>query len=294
MPKRTGAVRIGLLCGLLALLRAAPGQDTGLTIEWAYRALHPGEVIQVKISASVPLRRGHLRFAGNKYVCWRDDRTGALLSYLGLDLGLKPGAYSVAAVALTEEGSLLEAHREFHLLTKEFPVKRLRVEDKYVTPPAEVMERIRTESALLNSVFSICTEEWLGEGSFVLPTDGEAAPNFGERRYFNDQPRSPHSGIDISSPMGTPVRASNSGRVVLAAELYFAGNTVVVDHGLGVISFYGHFSKLRTARGAWVRKGDVIGEVGNTGRVTGPHLHWSVRIGGSRVDPLSLLSLVLD
>ncbi len=250
--------------------------------------------MQAKLSAASPLSQAHLRFSGDKYVCWRDGRTGAFIAYIGLDLGLKPGSYSVEAAALTEEGNLCSAQREIHILPKEFPVKRLRVDEKYVTPPSEVMERIRTESALLGSVFSIYTEEWLGEGSFVLPTEGEAAPNFGERRYFNDQPRSPHSGIDVSSPMGTPVRASNSGRVVLAAELYFAGNTVVVDHGLGIFSFYGHFSKLRTVRGARVRKGDVIGEVGSTGRVTGPHLHWSVRIRGSRVDPLSLMSLVLD
>jgi hypothetical protein len=294
MPIFRVLVRTGVLFCLLASLRGASGQDSGLSIELAYRALQPGEVIQAKLSASVPLRQAHLRFSGKKYVCWRDDRTGSFVSYLGLDLGSKPGPYSIEASALTAEGSLFAASREIHVLPKKFPVKRLRVEEKYVTPPPEVMERIRTESALLGSVFSIYTEEWLGEGNFVLPTDGDAVPNFGERRFFNDQPRSPHSGIDISSPRGTPVMASNSGRVVLAAELYFAGKTVVVDHGLGIFSFYGHFSKLRVVRGARIRKGDVIGEVGSTGRVTGPHLHWSVRVRGSRVDPLSLMSLILD
>jgi murein DD-endopeptidase MepM/ murein hydrolase activator NlpD len=96
--------------------------------------------------------------------------------------------------------------------------------------------------------------------------------------------------VDISSPSGTPVGASNSGRVLLADDLYYAGNTVVIDHGLGVVSFYCHFSKILVTKGDRVEKGTSIGEVGATGRVTGPHLHWSVRIRGSRVDPLSLLS----
>ena len=168
------------------------------------------------------------------------------------------------------------------------------MEDKYVSPPSQVLERIRTEAALMRSIYAIYTAEWLAEGVFLIPTDDKAVPNFGERRVFNNQPRSPHSGVDISSPLGTTVKASNSGRVVLAHELYYAGNTVVIDHGLGVFTFYCHFSKILVEKGDQVKKGQAIGEVGATGRVTGPHLHWSLRVRGSRVDPFSLLSLALD
>jgi murein DD-endopeptidase MepM/ murein hydrolase activator NlpD len=144
---------------------------------------------------------------------------------------------------------------------------------------------------MLGQIYDIFTFQWHGEGPFIIPCDGEAYDNFGERRIFNNEPRSPHSGVDISSPQGAPVRASNSGRVVLAKNLYYAGNTVIIDHGLGVFTSYLHFSKILAKKGEMVRKGDIIGEIGATGRVTGPHLHWGVKVSGSRVDPLSLLHM---
>jgi murein DD-endopeptidase MepM/ murein hydrolase activator NlpD len=100
--------------------------------------------------------------------------------------------------------------------------------------------------------------------------------------------------VDISAPTGTPVWASNSGEVALRSDLYFSGKTVIIDHGLGLFSLYCHFSKIKVKRGQVVRKGDIIGEIGATGRVTGPHLHWGVKILGDRVDPFSLLSLNFD
>jgi len=100
--------------------------------------------------------------------------------------------------------------------------------------------------------------------------------------------------LDIAAPAGTPVRASNSGQVVLADNLYFSGKTVIINHGLGVFTVYCHFSKIRIKRGEQVKKGEVIGDIGATGRVTGPHLHWGVKIFGSRVDPLALLKCKMN
>jgi murein DD-endopeptidase MepM/ murein hydrolase activator NlpD len=119
------------------------------------------------------------------------------------------------------------------------------------------------------------------------------APNFGEKRIYNNVPRSSHSGIDIAAPFGSPARASNSGRVVLARDLYFSGKTVIIDHGLGLFTYYCHFSRLKVSRGEAVEKGSVIALTGSTGRSTGPHLHWGVRLHGSRVDPAALLGLEL-
>jgi murein DD-endopeptidase MepM/ murein hydrolase activator NlpD len=173
-------------------------------------------------------------------------------------------------------------------------VKRLWVKEEYVTPPSTVLERIRRESELLRSVYKKFTQTWLGEDSFIMPTEGKVFDNFGERRIYNNKPRSSHAGVDISAPTGTPVWASNSGEVALASDLYFSGKTVIIDHGLGLFSLYCHFSKIKVKRGQVVRKGDIIGEIGATGRVTGPHLHWGVKILGDRVDPFSLLSLNFD
>ena len=234
-----------------------------------------------------------LRFLDKKQPMVKRPDSQEFISFIGLDLGLKPGNYYVYATLLYEDGQQQSKKEPIILLPKEFPLKKLWVDERFVTPPEDALERIQRESDLLNAVYGMFTPMWLGEGEFILPSDGELAPNFGERRVFNNQPRSPHSGIDISSPLGAPVKASNSGSVVVANDLYYAGKTVVIDHGLGVFSQYCHFSKIRVSIGEQVSKGDIIGEIGATGRVTGPHLHWAFKISGRRVNPLSMLDLDL-
>jgi len=192
---------------------------------------------------------------------------------------------------LSENGQQQSKKEQIIVLPKEFPVKKLWVDEKFVTPPSDSLERIQRESELLNAIYGMYTPMWLGEGDFIIPSEGDISPNFGERRIFNNQPRSHHSGTDISSPFGADVKTSNSGSVVVANDLYYAGKTVVIDHGLGVFSFYCHFSKIMVSIGDQVTKGDVIGKIGATGRVTGPHLHWAFKISGNRVNHLSLLNL---
>lgn len=233
-------------------------------------------------------------FAGKKYITASCINPKERLAFIGLDLGMKPKTYPLSAVVFFGDGSYKKKDINLQIRSKEFPVKKLWVDEKFVTPPKSADERIRRESNLLQSIYDIYTPNWIGDGSFIIPSVGEAAPNFGEKRYFNNKPRSSHSGVDISTPFGYPVKSSNSGRIVLACDLYFAGKTVIIDHGLGVFSLYCHFSKIIVKRGKMVAKGDIIGEIGSTGRVTGPHLHWGVKIRGKRVDPFSLLSLNLE
>jgi murein DD-endopeptidase MepM/ murein hydrolase activator NlpD len=126
----------------------------------------------------------------------------------------------------------------------------------------------------------------------VAPIPGaKDGRNFGHRRVFNGQPRSPHSGADLRAAKGTPVYAANRGRVVLAKNLFYSGNTVFIDHGLGLYTTYLHFSEIKVEPGEIVERGQLIGLAGATGRVTGPHLHWGVRIVDARVDPFSLLEV---
>ena len=130
---------------------------------------------------------------------------------------------------------------------------------------------------------------WLG--AFHVPVPGPPISEFGKRSIYNGKPRSPHAGTDFQGATGTPVQAPNAGRVVLAADLYYSGNTVILDHGLGLYSYFGHLSAFSVREGDQLSTGDVVGKVGATGLVTGPHLHWSVRLVGTRVDPLSLIFL---
>ena len=128
----------------------------------------------------------------------------------------------------------------------------------------------------------------------MRPVPDEANSAFGTRSILNGEPRSPHGGADFISPTGTPIKAPNAGRVVLAEDLYYTGNTVVLDHGLTLFSLFAHLSESNVKVGDTVAAGDVVGKVGATGRVTGPHLHWTVRINGARIDPLSLLAVMSE
>jgi murein DD-endopeptidase MepM/ murein hydrolase activator NlpD len=265
----------------------------GVEVELIAPALEPGQILLAKLLKEAPAERVVIAFEGVDYNLGIGDGGRAAFALIGLDLALKPGTYDLKLTVYLRGGRAEKLRYPLLVRGHEFPVKKLRVKQEFVTPPPEVEERIRREADLLQIVYNITTEEWLGEGSFEQPHPGESADNFGERRIYNGVPRSSHSGLDIAASQGSPVRAANSGRVVLARNLYFSGKTVILDHGLGVFSIYCHFSQLRVSRGQTVRRGDVLALAGSTGRSTGPHLHWAVRVRGSRVDPQALLDLAL-
>jgi hypothetical protein len=294
--RKTVILIVFLVLGFLHLfpIQEKSQQTTDLTVELEFRAPHPGEAVKVQLKGREDIKLADIHFLGSKHTMGKGQNPATRMALVGLDLGIKPGTYKIDISVLFDDGSYENISKEIVVLGKEFPVKKLWVKQEYVTPPAEALERIRIESELLRQIYNIFTPDWLGEGNFIIPSEGKVAPNFGERRILNNQPRSSHGGVDISSPYGAPVRASNTGRVVLANDLYFAGKSVVIDHGLGVFTQYLHFSKIIAQRGELVKKGEVIGEIGATGRVTGPHLHWGVKISGARVDPLSLLNLEFD
>jgi murein DD-endopeptidase MepM/ murein hydrolase activator NlpD len=173
-----------------------------------------------------------------------------------------------------------------------FPQERLQVPQRFVDLSAQDQARAAKETAQLAALYRSVTPERLWQGPFRLPLEGVTpSSSFGRRRILNGQPRAPHTGVDLGAPTGTPIHAMQRGRVVLNEDLFFSGNTVILDHGPGLSSFYGHLSESRVQAGQVVDAGEVIGLVGATGRVTAPHLHWAVRIGDARVDGLDLLRL---
>jgi murein DD-endopeptidase MepM/ murein hydrolase activator NlpD len=160
-----------------------------------------------------------------------------------------------------------------------------------VEPPAAERERIAADAARLDTLFATTTGQAL-PGRFAAPVAAAPQDTFGARSVFNGQARSPHAGVDFRAPTGTPIAAPAAAVVVLADDLFFTGRTVALDHGLGLISVLAHLSKIAVREGDVVQRGDVVGEVGATGRVTGPHLHWSARLNGARVDPMSLVDVL--
>jgi murein DD-endopeptidase MepM/ murein hydrolase activator NlpD len=159
-------------------------------------------------------------------------------------------------------------------------------------PSPEELARIRREQEKLRQVYAAGSPERLWSGGFDLPVPGEVSGPFGVRRTFNGEPRSQHSGVDLRARTGDPVRVSSAGVVRLAEELFFSGNAVIVDHGAGVFTSYLHLSRIDVAVGQPVARGEIVGLIGATGRATGPHLHWGVKVNTVNVNPLSFRDLM--
>lgn len=278
----------------LSLQKEKLQSSVGEAIEISYRALEPGEVVLVTLQANPMVKKTTVIFLGEKYNLGSRTMDLEPFAFIGLDLNLKPDSYLMDVSIERIDGKKENIQKEIVISKKEFPARKLWVKEKFVTPPPEVQERIHREAEILKAVYSIRSPQWLGQAEFILPFSGKVSPNFGEKRIYNNVPRSTHSGVDVAAPYGSPIQASNSGKVVLASHLYYSGKTVIIDHGLGLFTFYCHFSKILKKRGELVKKGDIIGRAGATGRATGPHLHWGVKIFESRIDPLSLLSLSLE
>jgi murein DD-endopeptidase MepM/ murein hydrolase activator NlpD len=188
-------------------------------------------------------------------------------------------------VDLTQSVDIHAAHYRTGTLT---------VSPKFVEPPPEAQKEIEEESKLKAKVFASSANVPLWQSSFRAPVPAEATDSFGTRRMFNGKLASIHKGADFHAGLGTPVHASNSGTVVLARPLYFEGNCVIIDHGLGLYTLSMHFSRIDVKEGQHVNTGDQLGLSGATGRVTGPHLHWAVRWQGAYLDPVKLLHLSLS
>ena len=185
--------------------------------------------------------------------------------------------------------TLPEQRYELQVLDKKRPVQKLDVQPGYVQPPPEVQARIARETKRTRALLGNISPQRYWNLPFKRPVPGSISSEFGLRRVFNGQPRSPHKGLDLRGAEGTPVLALSDGVVVLAEELYFSGNVVYLDHGLGVHSIYAHLSAIEVRPGERVQGGQQLGKVGSTGRVTGPHLHLGCYALGMAVDPVPLL-----
>jgi murein DD-endopeptidase MepM/ murein hydrolase activator NlpD len=274
-------------CAAIAALILAPAP---IQISARSRSLQPGEVVLLSIVLPDGSDSVRVRAFDREVAAYRDgDRTWRAL--VGVDLDVKPGTYPVTVEAGVGTGRG-RATYDLAVAPRVFRTRRLTVNEAFVTPPASEQARIEHEAALLAEVWKTPAGERLWSTAFVRPVPQEANSAFGTRSIFNGKPRNAHGGADFLSPSGTPIHAPNAGRIAVARNLYFSGNTVIIDHGLGLFSMLAHMSAIDVHEGDRVTAGQLLGLVGATGRVTGPHLHWAVRASGARVDPLSLLALL--
>jgi murein DD-endopeptidase MepM/ murein hydrolase activator NlpD len=263
-----------------------------------------GSLLLLELHTPAPLAAVNGVWDGKEIPFWQEARAGNAAAgekssgdwqaLLGVDLEMKAGEYP-----LTLTGKPLDSAQEISCASTvavsegKFATERLRVAPNFVQPNAEQLARAEAERERLRAIFATTTPERLWAGSFRVPLDGvTTGGNFGKRRILNGTPGSPHGGVDFPAPTGTPIYAAQRGRVVLAEPLYFSGNTVVIDHGLGLYTFYGHMESIDAKVGDLVETGTLLGKVGATGRVTGPHLHWGLTLNRSRVNPLQLVALL--
>lgn len=290
---RTRAAGASLLLALAALCLGVPpaarAQEAGLRLELRSRAMQPGDLIVATITAPAEATGISVFGLGGE---WTADRTaeGQWRALVGIDLETRPGSYELVA---RSSGSLVLERRERITVTpRQFRRRVLRVAPEYVNPPPETLERIRVEAGLTKDAYARTATEAGWWDGFIRPVAEAANSSFGTRSVFNGEARNPHTGTDFLSPAGTPIHAPAAGRVVLARDLFFTGNTVIIDHGLGVFSMLAHLSRIDVVEQHPVAAGDVVGAVGATGRVTGAHLHWALRVGTARVDALAALALL--
>ena len=209
----------------------------------------------------------------------------------GVALSTKPAQYPLELEGETASGGKLKFSRSFAVTAGQYPSTAIKVAPEYVEPPKETLARIEEEQAIKKKQFSETSPESLWNGGFEAPADAEVSGVFGSARVLNGVKRNQHTGLDFRVHTGTPIHAANAGKVVLARNLYFEGNCVAIDHGQGLITLYLHLSEFKVKEGDTVKRGQVLGLSGGTGRATAPHLHFAVRWQGTYLNPATLLKL---
>jgi murein DD-endopeptidase MepM/ murein hydrolase activator NlpD len=275
----------------------------GVSLRLSSPAALQGGLLQAEVRSTAPLAGIDAKWAEHALPFWpvvpsanvqgtNVRRANIQRALLGIDLEQKSGEYEIAFAAQLPGGEQASCSARVSVKEGKFAVENLKVAPEFVEPNPSDVERANKERQRLRELFGTSTPERLWRGSFRLPLPGaKNARNFGRRRVLNGQPGSPHTGVDFPAPPGTLIRASQRGRVVLAENLFFSGNTVILDHGLGVYTFYGHMISMSVRVGDVVNTGAILGHVGATGRVTGPHLHWGLTVNQARVNPLQIVGL---
>lgn len=282
-------VLMSLVCRSIGVARQSDATSLTLQVSTSARSLSPGGVALLSITSSRPIVSLEGEAPGQTLTTWRAANSTTWHALVGIALDSAARPLNVELRATDEGGRSTEGHIALAVVRARFITRRLQVDERFVDPPASAADRIARDAKVLNDLF-MQQHERLWRGAFSAPVPGASTSSFGRRTVLNGKSRGRHQGTDFRAAEGTAVRAPNAGRIVLADDLYMSGNTVVIDHGAGLFSLLAHLSRLGVSAGARVARGDIVGDAGSTGRATGPHLHWAVRLHGTTVNPLSLMA----
>ncbi|MGH8544781.1 MAG: M23 family metallopeptidase, partial [Gammaproteobacteria bacterium] len=250
--------------------------------------LSQGELIEVSVAgADIAAVKGRI---GKERIFFYTNGSSTFSAIIAADVDAKPASSRLRLSARTRSGVEILSEVPVTIKTKSFLREAFNVPPGFDRMTPKNLAEIRREQAAFARVFAAPPTDRLWDAPFIRPVPHEAsASSFGRRRIINGAPRAPHSGMDLSAPAGTDVVATNHGKVVLAGNFFFAGGSIVLDHGGSLFTMYFHLSEIRVGEGTTVKKGDVLGLSGASGRVTGAHLHWGARLANARIDPLELL-----
>jgi hypothetical protein len=284
MKKLKALLLLILLAALPYTATAAPKAPAPKVIFTPPKA-GPGDLLLITVknmkgpvTGTFNNKRLHFNPSGNSYQ-----------AVLGIDLFTKSGKYRLVLA-----GDNVKLQRDVKISKKDYPIQRLTLPKDMVVLSPENEARVEREQKIMAALWPVDSVR-IWNGGFIDPLPGKKLGSlFGVRRIINDIPKNPHSGVDVTADEGEPVLAPNDGVVVLVDEQFYSGKSVVLDHGQGIYTMFFHLSKINVSYGQAVMKADVIGLVGSTGRVSGAHLHWGVRVQGARVDPLGLIRLKVE
>jgi murein DD-endopeptidase MepM/ murein hydrolase activator NlpD len=263
--------------------------ENRIRVESFPKVAKQGDVCLIRASGPAFLKSAHGQFSGKGFSMVRNNETGAYEGLIGIDMSTRPATYEIKVFATDRNDRVYSSVLSLRVKKVDFGTQTLSLPPSMVDLDAKTLERANEETRKLEALFQTFRDERLWKSAFVRPVEGEISTGFGLNRIINGQQRSQHTGVDLRAEEGTSVLASNDGVVVLVDELFFSGTSVILDHGWGLYSMYFHLSEALVKEGDLIRAGAILGRVGSTGRSTGSHLHWGIRINGARVDPLSLL-----
>ena len=266
---------------LLIVVALLSGLADAMPTDWPRASAVPGGVALIELEGTSDTAPT-VTFEGDRVMVV--PREGGWLAIVGIPLAREPGA-----AVLTIQQGVNRLTRGFTVAGKTYRTQALKVAPKHVDLSAEDATRVEREQPHIRATVATFSAAAPATMRFISPVKGPRSSSFGLRRVFNNQPRNPHSGMDIAAPIGTPVVAPAPGRVIDTGDYFFNGQSVFIDHGQGLVTLYCHLSAISVTPGTEVKAGQKIGEVGATGRVTGPHLHWGVALNRAFVDPALFL-----
>ncbi len=269
-----------------------PGAITD--IQLSQSEVQQGQSLKIKISTSKVLKTGKISVFGQTQPLTElpepsmdGNETPEYGGFIGIPYNQKPGRYAINVQLQFPDGSVFLRQVTVEVRSMEFPKESIRISKfKNKKLPAPLMKHLEDENRLFAQLLQRVTPAKFFSEPFIQPIEGRITSRFGASRLYNGADERVHRGVDIANQAGTPVKAANTGRVILAKPLVYHGNTVVIDHGMGVVSIYNHLQKIDVQENTDVTRGDIVGKVGSTGVVTGPHLHWSLSVQDTRVDPM--------